>query len=1161
MSNILIQQLINNEISFDCFKNWILSQDNGTNFKCSQSDFLTYFLNFIHGEINIEKKFGSDSVKNTPTKLKPTIEVQEFSSKSSLSDKSSTFPSSSRKSLEKSFNLSTPKSSSNSELFSGYCSPISPLYKERNFTTPKYKNSVCLGDFLIKSTKKKSVCKNICDGSNRRITPTSLVNITKESFVSSNSFNNFNETKEISGKNTKSNRLFRPESSLENKLDNNQSDTSISDQIEPQLNFVSYKKQLNIFSDIYIFLLRNKLVLNVTAEMYFLISLLVVKKPVSQCKNEYSDVGIDFLKDDVYTLNISEYFNNVHNIIYFTVRCLETMFDVLKYYDKSTLKLLSLNGKLKEFSPTFSEKLAKLSETKPERRFETVRRGCNVCYNLDTDTKSNFPSEMSFLAFRKQRDLFYEILRIWEKNRLLGGWSFQVGLGGKIRSLMCLHNDPTNFMHLAKLFKAQLIASCGMAETEEGLDEDQLLSNFPNIDPGKLSRLKNRLVTKQSSNGLNSLPHFFGYQEFYKEFILISANHNFNVHLRDAFIAEIIELNAATFDLAGLEESDIEVDSNIRQSFFINIKNLRMLAKFLGFVESIPYKSEVNNYPENTLESHFKIRDKKTPCFDVKKLLLSSIKNNRVVLLIAWLVKYLSMLDYVTLRLPYYLSLYELLYQIYHSYEKTSKKIDYNNALIQFSLGWLFDLPKFPDADYTTFRKSKNVHFIRKCNTLDDISIVDQNILYFCCPYLEEIKKILTNSIGNCTVTVKHITPVSAVESSEQISKKRLEQQLEETFFNGQPDSVKKTIEFVSERLASTCVKHICNTIVPTIRKEALKTIKTFLQSQTTSTIQENNHRIILRMKISQLAQENLIFLNEKCSAEVSSILRVRLPISIENLLAIDTLSQTKLTCVSIASRMCKERLTQWMNCHVTISIFTKDFEKELNKIFINGNKKNGDDKIVFSLPSIGRRESHDEDSLSAFHLLEKIKTTSVDILDGTDNVDKKTVLDIVAKAYTTLTARCDVNDIITSNICNCLLDFSLLLIARRLDLMPQNDLWKLLIKIWIWYSKTRDNLFNDLLSPRNITLMNDSKNQRASWKAFAELVALLIIENVVRCDNFESQCIAFFRKDWEQAVVNNVCYFMREFVKIFNENRSNCNQFTMLLEFLADFCLDTENK
>ena len=83
-----------------------------------------------------------------------------------------------------------------------------------------------------------------------------------------------------------------------------------------------------------------------------------------------------------------------------------------------------------------------------------------MSFQIDTDNRENFSSAISFHTFKKQRDAFYDILRIWEENHLVPGWVFQIALGGKIRSMLAMHNDCTNYYHIARLFKSQLLISC-----------------------------------------------------------------------------------------------------------------------------------------------------------------------------------------------------------------------------------------------------------------------------------------------------------------------------------------------------------------------------------------------------------------------------------------------------------------------------------------------------------------------------------------------------------------------------------------------------------------------------------------------------------------------------------------------------------------------------
>lgn len=82
--------------------------------------------------------------------------------------------------------------------------------------------------------------------------------------------------------------------------------------------------------------------------------------------------------------------------------------------------------------------------------------------------------------------------------------------------------------------------------------------------------------------------------------------------------------------------------------------------------------------------------------------------------------------------------------------------------------------------------------------------------------------------------------------------------QLEEAFFHGQPASTRKTVDFVSERVASTCVKHICNTLLMSSRETNL-----------------NNFRMLLKKKQNERQWEKLeeSLLNDTADFKVDLIL------------------------------------------------------------------------------------------------------------------------------------------------------------------------------------------------------------------------------------------------------------------------------------------------
>lgn len=139
------------------------------------------------------------------------------------------------------------------------------------------------------------------------------------------------------------------------------------------------------------------------------------------------------------------------------------------------------------------------------------------------------------------------------------------------------------------------------------------------------------------------------------------------------------------------------------------------------------------------------------------------------------------MLDFLSLRLPYYISVYKILFNLYRTYYQYERCYFYNVSLVRLSLGWLFELPHFPDMEFfahlneTESFQNSSENKEREKKALDDLQIVDENLLYTFCPYLEEIKKVLLTDAVNSQATVKHITPVTAIQYGQEIAKKKIE--------------------------------------------------------------------------------------------------------------------------------------------------------------------------------------------------------------------------------------------------------------------------------------------------------------------------------------------------------------------------------------------------
>ncbi|KAF5291760.1 hypothetical protein FQA39_LY14248 [Lamprigera yunnana] len=817
------------------------------------------------------------------------------------------------------------------------------------------------------------------------------------------------------------------------------------------LKSVTFSDRLDILIRIYAFLLQNSLVVNLTSEIYFLITLMLTKT----------------FEDRVCDNNV---LSSLHNQVYFAVRVLQTQLDFLNVLDKFTLRLLVENARFKQFAETnFVSKLLKIQESRTESKVARISEGLKSVYFVcDTDNVNNFSNGLSFKMFRKQRDLFYEILQTWENCHLLPNWNFQKLLGEQIYTLINLHCDSSNFMHFAKLFKSQLITSVCTDST------DQPIISIPNVDKRKLSQLHTRMAGVQNCGGLNSVPRFYGHEEFYKDFIMIANSYPFNKHLIDSIAAEMI--TSHNFSLCA-EEFDANRNTT-KKMYLTSLKTLKTLAKFLGFLESLPYKSNVSQLPEEVISCQLQIRNHIQITLDFKKILEEAVCKKQLMLIVPWLTEYLAMLDPVTFQLKQIQDVVNILFQIY--YESYRYPI-----VIKLMIGWLLELPHFPNKSYYKWLLNPNVSGYKretKCQIcLDDLDIFDQNVFYMCCSYLDEIKKALSTDVNSSSkiITLNHITPISADEASSETVNKRLQVQLEDAFFKSQSDSIKKTVEFVAERIASNCVKEICYETVPS-RKEY--SLQEFIRKLEEVEVTENADNLMEELATS--AFENL---KNDIDIFISKETETRIRATMDGLLASNVLKETKQLCITIACRLCIKRIQNWVEAHVYKEIFLKNFDSELRRF--DPETTTVKSKAVFSLPLFGKSATHNSDTFSGVQLMNMLRECSCDILENSVQITSTQIMTLVKSIRLSMEERCDLNECILLTLNRSLLDLLLLLISYRPCLAVELEY----TNFCFIFQKGHEieNIFQNLISPRNMFLLMQSKDVESSQKCFYDLIEM----------------------------------------------------------------------
>ncbi|NXN95470.1 CDAN1 protein, partial [Rhinopomastus cyanomelas] len=429
---------------------------------------------------------------------------------------------------------------------------------------------------------------------------------------------------------------------------------------------VSCKKQLECLAQLYSSCIAENLVPNIFLELFFILQLLT-SKGTSNTEDGDSDLEVN---EPSKGASERQHFRSVHNCVYFAVQVLDYQYEIISHLEKGMIKLLAENERIALFSPTLHERLRQAYESSAAK--VSLLLPCSVqsvSFQPETDNRSNFPSDRAFHIFKKQRDIFYELLREWEDNHEKTGWEFERVLGNKIRAMMAHLSATCNHSHFARLFQKQLIQMCrGPAGggTSWGDTSDQDVLNMLGSDNlSRLKRLQERFVVPQSIRGPCPPPSFPGCQQFFRDFILSAGSYQFNQHLMDSLCLKILELNGLT--LLEHEHSDGEADmdeQNEKKRFTVVLLSLRLLAKFLGFLVFLPYRT-VEQPTRDLQDAAVALRNQTLPLLDVLKLLRQSIRDQRSILTIPWIVEYLSLVDHIAPFLDYYRKVFCLLLQVY----------------------------------------------------------------------------------------------------------------------------------------------------------------------------------------------------------------------------------------------------------------------------------------------------------------------------------------------------------------------------------------------------------------------------------------------------------------------------------------------------------------
>uniref|UniRef100_A0A3P8SSB2 Codanin 1 n=1 Tax=Amphiprion percula TaxID=161767 RepID=A0A3P8SSB2_AMPPE len=578
---------------------------------------------------------------------------------------------------------------------------------------------------------------------------------------------------------------------------------------------------------------------------------------------------------------------------------------LVAHLDKCTLRLLAENERVASFSPDLRDRLTQAQDRSTAK--------VSLCFPFQpaTDNRSNFGSDKAFHTFKKQRDIFYEVLREWEDFHKEPGWNFDAALGSRIRGMMGQLTSAGNHSHFARLFLKQLVQMCKgtRVNSSPGDTPDADLLGMLGADSlGRLKRLEERLIQPHGVAGPCPPPSFPGHQEFFRDFLQAASCCQLNQHLQDSLCQQLLQTKLQFFGSFCQDE---------KQRFSSVLLLARLLAKFLGLISFLPYQT--SEKPSREIqETAITLRSKSVPVLDVCAVLSNSVRRRRTILTVPWLVEFLSMLDFVGPRLLCYRTALGTLLLLYRMLLGRCEEICYLNKLLMVSvLGWLFQIPVIPEDIFFTSEFTE-VAQIEDSNSrtagLDCIPLVDQQLLYTCCPFLGEFRKLLAAFVSGSTAKgggiIRKITPTSAELKDAQAanrSQQKLQMDLEQAFFHNQPPSLRRTVEFVAERVGSNAVKHMKATLVSELVEKGEKMLRDGLTSPNSNPSKLND------AICAQLCEAGL-----EALSRATRFCYEKSPEAIRTLLPDETSPPVLTTSENITKRLATEKACSWLSANIT---------------------------------------------------------------------------------------------------------------------------------------------------------------------------------------------------------------------------------------------------
>ena len=444
----------------------------------------------------------------------------------------------------------------------------------------------------------------------------------------------------------------------------------------------------------------------------------------------------------------------------------------------------------------------------------------------------------------------------------------------------------------------------------------------------------------------------------------------------------------------------------------------RVLAKFLGYLNFFPYKCNEKR-SDNLAGDYQQLRSITSPALDVNQLLQTSLESGRCVLLIPWLVHYMSHIDIYSVRLPYYQQLLMSLHEYFLGLK--SQLVSAPNlaaTLLQYvALSWLFNLSQFEDVDL----KAKTISVKYREAVLDSSPIPNIRLVYECSDMLRSAKNLLIEYIMGMRSKVnvsRKITPLTAESSTERNTltypAPTIQQSLEENFFHNQPTSLKKSVGFIAERVSSSYIKEFrANRLASSLLEQRLSLYDLAKNISLVSEVKS-----LLSPIIEVKAKHLVDTLHDLALNGVEEYMHERVANILQLLLPSDTESYIITICNRVILQQGMNRVSKWLSTNLTLQYIRAELSQEISK-YCRASGTCPPPNSIATDTFINLGFKHDEAAPSPSRTLHRLQILCREVIENSgsklDSIDIETMLnEVVSCVY----GRCDIEYIAMKSLC-----------------------------------------------------------------------------------------------------------------------------------------------